>query len=76
MDNILIYTSSSCSYCHAAKEYFNENNVPYTEKNVSEDPEARRELIKRKVMGVPAIFIGDEVVVGFDKERVRKLLGL
>ncbi len=76
MKNVMIYTSSSCSYCHAAKEYFNENNVPYTEKNVSEDPEARKELIKKKIMGVPAIFIDDEVVVGFDKQRVRQLLEL
>jgi len=28
MKNVTIYTSSSCSYCHAAKDYFNENNIP------------------------------------------------
>ena len=74
MKNVTIYTSSSCSYCHAAKDYFNENNIPYTEKNVSEDPEARKTLIQQKIMGVPAIFIEDEVVVGFDKERINELL--
>ena len=74
MKNVTIYTSSSCSYCHAAKDYFNENNIHYTEKNVSEDPEARKTLIQKKIMGVPAIFIEDEVVVGFDKERINELL--
>lgn len=43
-------------------------NIPYTEKNVSEDPEARKTLIQKKIMGVPAIFIEDEVVV-FDKKE-------
>ncbi len=76
MKNVTIYTSSTCSYCHAAKDYFKENNIPYEEKNISEDPEARKVLMKNKIMGVPAIFIEEEIVVGFDKEKINQLLGL
>lgn len=44
------------------------------EKDVSKDMEARNELIKRRVMGVPAILIGDEMVVGFDRARIDSLI--
>jgi glutaredoxin len=47
--------------------------MPYEEKDVTKDMEARNELIKRKVMGVPAFLIGGEMVVGFDKARINAL---
>lgn len=57
-------------------DYFKEHNVEFEEKNVSEDPEARKFLVKNKIMGVPAIYIDDELVMGFDKEKLNELLGL
>ncbi|MBP2027515.1 glutaredoxin-like YruB-family protein [Acetoanaerobium pronyense] len=76
MKTVVVYTSSTCPHCHTAKDYLKGKGVEYSEKNVSEDPEARKELIQKKIMGVPAIFIDEEVVVGFDKERIDQLLGL
>ena len=37
MKDVVIYTSDGCQYCHAAKDYMDENNVKYTEKNISQD---------------------------------------
>jgi len=46
-------------------------------KNVAEDPTAREELIARTGrMAVPVITINDEVVVGFDRGRLKRLLGI
>jgi glutaredoxin len=59
-----------------AKEYFNENNVEYTEKNVSTDLEARKDLMSKGFMGVPVIYVEDEVIQGFDKAKLDELLGL
>jgi glutaredoxin 3 len=51
--------------------------VPYTARNVAEDAAAREELITRTGrMAVPIITVGDEVVVGFDRGRLKRLLGL
>jgi hypothetical protein len=45
--------------------------------NVAEDPEGREELIRRTgQLAVPVILVGDEVVVGFDRPRLARLLGL
>ena len=76
MKNVVIYSSNTCGYCTMAKEYFNENNVEYTEKNVSTDLEARKELMSKGFMGVPVIYVEDEVIQGFDKSKLDELLGL
>jgi glutaredoxin len=44
---------------------------------VAEDTAAREELVaKTGRMAVPVITIGDEVVVGFDRGRLKRLLGI
>ena len=73
--DILIYTSNTCGYCHAAKDYLDSLGVEYTEKNVSTDPDARKELIQKRFMGVPVIIIDGETITGFDKPRLDELLG-
>jgi len=60
-----------------AKEFFKENNIAYSEHDVAADLEARKEMIdKSGQMGVPVIFIGDDMIVGFDEDTIRAKLGL
>jgi len=77
MKEVTIYTTPTCGYCKMAKEFFATNNVNYIEYNVGTDLEKRKEMIERSgQMGVPLIFVGDEMIVGFDKPRLSGLLGL
>lgn len=46
------------------------------EKNVQEDQEALKELIALGHRATPVTLIDGEAVVGFDQERIEKLLGL
>ena len=49
----------------------------FTAKNVAEDPAAREELIAPTGrMAVPVITVDDEVIVGFDRGRLQRLLGI
>jgi len=74
---VAIYTTPTCHFCHAAKEFFKEHNVAYEEYDVASNLEKRREMIEKSgQMGVPVITIGDEFVVGFDEEEIRKHLGM
>lgn len=73
---VTIYSTPSCHFCHAAKEFFTENNVAYTDIDVAADAEKRKEMVDMTgQMGVPVIRIGDDVVVGFDEAKVKELLG-
>jgi len=72
-----IYSTESCHFCHLAKEWLTEKNIPYSDYNVGADMERRKEMVEMTgQMGVPVIKIGDEVMVGFNQEHMAKLLAV
>lgn len=77
MANVIIYTTPTCVYCRAAKEFFKEHNVAYEEKDVAKDEQARETMVKKSgMMAVPVIDINGEIVIGFDRAKVSQLLGI
>ncbi|MEK7471601.1 MAG: glutaredoxin domain-containing protein [Patescibacteria group bacterium] len=77
MQNITIYSTNTCHFCHLAKDFFTANGVVFTDYNVGTDLEKRKEMIEKSgQMGVPVITIGSEIIVGFDKQRISQLLGI
>jgi glutaredoxin-like YruB-family protein len=74
---VTIYSTPSCHFCQMAKAFFKEKRVEFTDYNVAEDVEKRNEMIEKSgQMGVPVIFIGDDMTVGFDQVKIASLLGL
>ena len=74
---VKIYSTPTCVYCKLAKEYFEKNNVAYTEVNVAEDDAAREEMVnKSRQFGVPVIDINGTIIVGFNRQAVAKALNL
>lgn len=72
---VTIYSTPTCHFCHAAKDFMTENNVEFTEVDVSVDTEQRQQMIEMTgQMGVPVIRIDDDVVIGFDEAKVKELL--
>lgn len=77
MKTVTIYSTPVCHFCQAAKEFFKEHNVEFTDHDVAADQEKRQEMIDMTgQMGVPVIRIDDDVVVGFDESKVKELLGV
>ena len=77
MKNVTIYSTSTCHYCHAAKEFFAKNNITYTNYDVGEDAVRRNEMLEKSgQMGVPVIIIDSEMIIGFDESQVKKLLNI
>ena len=75
MKTVTIYSTPTCHFCHMAKEFFTEHNIAFTDNDVSTDLEKRQEMIEMTgQMGVPVIRIDDDVVVGFDQDKVQELL--
>jgi glutaredoxin 3 len=75
MKQVAIYSTPTCTYCKAAKMLFAENQISYTEYDVSTDLPRRQEMIEKSgQMGVPVITIDDQVVIGFDERRLEHLL--
>lgn len=75
MADVIIYSTPTCVYCKAAKDFFKEHNVEYVEKNVAEDEQARDDMVEKSgQMGVPVIDIKGNIVVGFDEKKLTELL--
>ena len=74
---VSIYSTPTCHFCHAAKDFFTEHGVAFSDYNVATDLEKRKEMIQKSgQMGVPVIYIGDDLVVGFDEAKLRELLSI
>ncbi len=77
MPKVTIYSTPSCVYCKAAKEFFKTHNVAYTEHDVASDLTKRKEMIDRSgQMGVPVIDIDGKLMVGFEERVLAEALGV
>lgn len=77
MKKVVVYSTPTCHFCQMAKEFFKEKNIEYTDYDVSTDDEKRKEMIEKSgQMGVPVIYIDDEMFVGFDKDKLSTALGI
>lgn len=77
---IKIYTLSTCIHCRKAKAYLTECQVPYEFIDVDLMKGKEREAIIEEVsrynprLTFPTILIGEEVIVGFNEDKVKKAL--
>lgn len=74
---VKVYSTSTCPYCIRAKQFLKESAVIFEDIDVSMNQSAAQEMIKRSgQMGVPVIDIEGELIVGFDKDKIKKALGI
>ena len=74
---VKIYSTPTCPFCMMAKKFLKENNVDFEDIDVSTDQTKAEELVQKSGhMAVPVIDIEGEIIVGFDREKIRKALGL
>ena len=74
---VIVYSTPTCPYCHAAKEFLKENKIAFQDVDVSKDQAKAQEMIEKSgQMGVPVIDINGTIIVGYDKEAIKKALKL
>lgn len=75
--SVKVYSTPTCPYCIRLKQFLKENNIPFENADISVDQVQAAEMIQKSgQMGVPVLDIDGEIIVGFDKERLRQALGL
>lgn len=74
---VIVFSTPTCTFCRQAKSYLRQQGVRFRDVDVSRDAAAARDMQRRSgQQGVPVIDIGGKIVVGFDRPKVDKLLGL
>ena len=61
-------------FCGRVKEFLSQKGVPFVERDVAQDEAALFELEQLGVFTTPVTTIDDDVVIGFDRERLNALL--
>lgn len=74
---VIVFSTPTCSFCNMTKKYFREKGIKFKDVDVSRDPIAARDMVRRSgQQGVPVIDIGGKIVVGFDRAKINQYLGL
>lgn len=77
MSEVVIYTTTYCGYCHAAKRLLESKGIRFQEINLTSDPKGRADLVTlaegRRT--VPQIFINGEGIGGYTELRGLDLSG-
>jgi glutaredoxin len=74
MKRVILYSQPGCPPCYAAKQFLAARNIPFEYKDVKADLGALRELARLKSRTTPTIVVGEEVMIGFDPERLEAML--
>ncbi|MFZ5825447.1 MAG: glutaredoxin family protein [Bacillota bacterium] len=75
--NVDLYSKPDCGVCTAVKGYLRSQGVRFREHDISRNPDALQEMVNLTggATTVPVVAVGDQAVVGFNKDRLDELLG-
>ncbi len=77
---VTLFALSTCPYCRMTKKFLDETGVEYELTEVDslegEEKESAVAEVKRLSGGTsfPVVVVNDEVIVGFNKKRIKELL--
>lgn len=72
---VTVYSTPTCSWCNTLKTWLQKNNIKFADIDVSRDPDAAEQLVRRSgQQGVPQTEINGQIVVGFNQPRLKELL--
>lgn len=75
--NVKVYSTPFCSYCVTLKAFLNEHSIEFEDIDVSVNKKAAQEMIRKtEQTGVPVIEIDDQIVIGFDRDKISELLNI
>ncbi|MBN1260907.1 MAG: NrdH-redoxin [Anaerolineae bacterium] len=74
---VVVFSTPTCPHCRTAKRYLQKNGISFTDVDVSRDVAAARDMVRRSgQQGVPQIDIDGRIIVGFNRAKIDRLLGL
>ena len=72
---VVIYSTPVCPICKRAKAYLNKKGIGYKDIDISASEEAAHEMIHRSgQLGAPVIFVGEQMMIGFNQKKMDEML--
>jgi len=74
---VIVYSTTTCPWCYRVKDFLKDNGIKFEDVDVAADRKKAEEMVKKSgQMGVPVVEVDGEIVIGFDEERLKKLLNI
>jgi glutaredoxin 3 len=74
---VIVFSTPTCPHCRTAKQYLQKKGIRFTNVDVSRDQRAARDMQRISgQQGVPVITVGGRPIVGFDRDKLDRMLGL
>lgn len=79
---VKLYALSTCPYCRMTRKYLEDNDVEFdlTEVDLLEGQERTDTIAEVKEISggtsFPVVVVDGEVIVGFNKKKIKEMLGL
>lgn len=74
---VVVFSTSSCPWCNRVKQYLRQNHITFKDVDVSRDRKAAEDMVRMTGQsGVPVVMIGSRSIVGFDKRKIDRYLGI
>jgi glutaredoxin 3 len=77
LSKVKVFITPACPYCFTLKEFLKEHNIKFEEIDVSQNKKAREEMMRKSgQLEVPVAEIDGQIIVGFNKEKICKILNI
>ncbi len=74
---IVVFGTPTCVYCKKVVSYFKQNQIRFNYVDVSKNETALRDMVRKSgQQGVPQLWIDGKVVMGFDVNKINKMLNI
>lgn len=73
-NEISLYSAEWCSYCASVRMYFDTHNIEYQEYDVEQSATGLLGLWAFRTNSVPVIVVGNEVIYGYNMDKVSAAL--
>ena len=73
---VTVFSQPGWHFCSLEKAWLSEHDIEYVDRDVTSDGDAMNELQELGFFSTPVTVVGDEVVVGFDREKLIRLLNI
>jgi len=72
--DVVMLSASWCRYCARARGFFVAEDINYCEYDIEQTTQGAALYGRSRFGAIPVIFIGDETLVGFNREQVTSAL--
>ena len=76
MKQVTVYINSNCRHCKIYIQYLLRLHISFTIKDIFQNKKVIDELRNKNVLTVPVLFVDDNFVIGFDKEKIENILSI